>query len=230
MTRLLVHVEGETEEAFVNNILGPHLYRFGFHSVRARLIGRTPQRSHRGGIGAWTGVRKQIVNHLREDRHCVATTMVDYYGLPQDGPRAWPGRATATRLEHSNKAGEIEAQLAQDVTRIMGPGFDKHRFVPYVAMHEFEAMLFSDCARFAAGIGRPELESRFRAIRDRFSSPEDIDDSPESAPSAQILRLVPGYRKPTMGNRASLQIGLERIRDECPNFRRWLERLEAIAA
>lgn len=110
----------------------------------------------------------------------------------------------------------------------MGPEFDKRRFVPYVMLHEFEAMLFSDCARFAAGIGLPELAPKFRAIRDRFGSPEEIDDSPESAPPARIVQLVPGYRKPTMGNSASLSIGLGRIRAECPNFRNWLDRLERL--
>ncbi|MDE2725572.1 MAG: hypothetical protein OXI59_19555 [Gemmatimonadota bacterium] len=37
MTRLLIHVEGETEETFVNEILGPHLYACGYTMVSARL-------------------------------------------------------------------------------------------------------------------------------------------------------------------------------------------------
>ena len=28
MTRLLIHVEGQTEETFVNEVLGPHLSEF----------------------------------------------------------------------------------------------------------------------------------------------------------------------------------------------------------
>ena len=34
--RLLVHVEGVTEETFVNNVLGPHLMEAGYTSVGAR--------------------------------------------------------------------------------------------------------------------------------------------------------------------------------------------------
>ena len=30
MTRLLIHVEGETEETFVNEVLGPYLYACGY--------------------------------------------------------------------------------------------------------------------------------------------------------------------------------------------------------
>ena len=74
----------------------------------------------------------------------------------------------------------------------MGPGFDRSRFVPYVMMHEFEALLFSDCDAFARGIFRPELGTDFQRIRDAFDSPEEIDDSPITAPSKRIELLVAG--------------------------------------
>lgn len=67
MTRLLVHVEGETEESFVNEVLGPHLLRCGYSSVNARLVGNARARSRRGGIRSWAVVRKDIVSHLKED-------------------------------------------------------------------------------------------------------------------------------------------------------------------
>ena len=37
--RLLVHVEGQTEETFVKDVLAPHLHRRGYASVAARLVG-----------------------------------------------------------------------------------------------------------------------------------------------------------------------------------------------
>src|SRR5256885_1583241 len=49
MARLLIHVEGETEETFVNEVLAPHLLSFGYESVSARLIGNARQRDRRGG-------------------------------------------------------------------------------------------------------------------------------------------------------------------------------------
>ena len=36
MARLLIHVEGETEESFVNEVLGPNLYCHGYSVVSAR--------------------------------------------------------------------------------------------------------------------------------------------------------------------------------------------------
>ena len=45
----------------------------------------------------------------------------------------------------------------------MGSGFNPDRFVPYLMLHEFEAMLFSDCYRFAEAIGRSSLAADFQA-------------------------------------------------------------------
>ena len=227
MTRLLVHVEGQTEETFVNEVLAPHLYVHGWRSVGARLIGNARQRAGRGGIQAWSTVRKDVVNHLRQDRTCVATIMVDYYGMPQTGSRAWPGRYRSARLNVSEKAKTIEDALAVDIREAISADFDDRRFIPYVMMHEFEAMLFSDCKKFGEGIGQPQLAPCFQKIRDKFASPEEIDDSPNTAPSRRILELVPTYQKPLMGTRAVLEIGLDSIRAECLNFRAWIERLES---
>ena len=228
MTRLLVHVEGLTEETFVNEALAPHLYGHGITRVSARLMGNARQRSHRGGIKPWTATRKDIVTHLREDPQCIATLMVDFYGMPKDGSRAWPGRSEAAATAFQYKAKTIQDRLQEDLRRAMGPGFDDRRFIPYIMMHEFEAMLFSDCGQFGNALGRPELAPRFQEIRDQFATPEEIDDSPNAAPSRRIVRLIPGYQKPLMGNLAVLGVGLDAIRSECPNFRCWLERLESI--
>lgn len=226
MTRLLIHVEGKTEETFVNEILAPYLYSHGYSRVSARLVGSARLRDRRGGIRAWEAVKKDIVNHLREDPDCLASTMVDYYALPQTGERAWPGRELAGRLPFPHKAKSVQDALLTDVCDAMGRGFDSRRFVPYVMMHEFEGLLFSDCERFARGIGRPSLAPRFQQIRDGFETPEEIDDSPATAPSKRVEALVPGYEKPLMGTLAVLEIGLQAIREQCPHFRSWLEGLE----
>jgi hypothetical protein len=105
-------------------------------------------------------------------------------------------------------------------------GIHPERFIPYVLMHEFEGLLFSDCEGFARGIGRPDLVGPLSAIRSGFATPEHINDSPDTAPSKRIEKLIPGYQKPFVGNLAAIEIGLEAIRNECPHFKEWLERLE----
>jgi hypothetical protein len=171
-------------------------------------------------------VKQDIVTHLKEDPQCLASIMVDYYALPQTGEKAWPGRDEAGRLPFSQKALTIQDALLEEICNTMGKSFDSRRFLPYVMMHEFEALLFSDCERFAQGIGRPHLAPKFQQIRNDFETPEEIDDSPITAPSKRVEDLVPGYEKPLMGTLAILEIGLESIRAECPHFRSWLERLE----
>jgi hypothetical protein len=95
-------------------------------------------------------------------------------------------------------------------------------------MHEFEALLFSDPDQFAQGIGRSDLAPELHNIRQAFPSPEEINDSPENAPSKRIERLFPGYNKVRSGVNAANAIGLTKIRQECPHFNDWLNRLEAL--
>jgi hypothetical protein len=229
MARLLIHVEGQTEEDFVNEVLRNHLVSEGYHSVDARIVGNARLRQRRGGIRPWPSVRRDIINHLREDQDCIATTMVDYYGLPQTPPGDWPGRARSKSLRTiQEKALCVQDAVRDDLAKEMGNRFDSDRFVPFVVMHEFEGLLFSDCSAFSRGIGRSDLETSLRQIREAFISPEEINDSPVSAPSKRVVTLLPGYEKPLLGVLAAIEIGLLRIRQECPHFDSWLRRLESL--
>jgi hypothetical protein len=225
MARLLIHVEGQTEEDFVNEILDAHLRARGYESVAARIVGNARLRRRRGGIRPWPSVKKDIVNHLKGDAGCVATTMVDYYGLPREGPGEWPGRAEAATLHVGQKASCVEAALRRDVAEEID---DPRRFIPFVVMHEFEGLLFSDCEALSRGIGRPELRAEFETVRNQFATPEEINDSAETAPSKRMEAIIPGYEKPLLGVLGILEIGLTRIRKECPHFDGWLARLEGM--
>lgn len=151
--------------------------------------------------------------------------MVDYYGMLGTGPKAWPGREEASSLASSKRAVRVEESIAEDIGSSMGSSFDRRRFIPYVMLHEFEALLFSDCRKFALGIDRPDLAPKFQKIRDDFLTPEAIDDSPETAPSKRIEALVLRYKKPLFGNLAALEIGIPAMRDACPHFNDWLNQL-----
>ena len=168
MARLLIHVEGQTEETFVNEILSQYFAARGFDSVSARLVGNARQRSHRGGARAWEAIRKDIVRHLKQDQGSISTMMMDYYGLPRSGGKAWPGREEAASLDMPRRAITVEAALIDDISTAMGGEFNSRRFVPFVVLHEFEGLLFSDCAAFAHAVGRPQ--SRFASKRFGISS------------------------------------------------------------
>jgi hypothetical protein len=228
MAGLYVHVEGPTEETTVNEVLRAHLSQHGFSYVASILIG--DPRKGRGGIVGWHTAKREILRHLKESNDRYVTTMVDYYGLPHSGGRAWPGRAAASILPFAQKALTVEnAMMDEIVAEMGGDAFYPNRFIPFVVMHEFEALLFSDCTAFSNAIERPDLEAPFQRIRNSFASPEEIDDSPQSAPSKRIMSLMPEYEKPLFGTLAILEIGLDRIRDECLHFHHWLEALEQAA-
>ena len=89
MTRLLIHVEGPTEETFVSQALAPYLYRVGIF-VSALIMGPAQSRNNRGGVVAWPIARKGILDNLKEDREIIVSTMVDYYGMPASANHAWP--------------------------------------------------------------------------------------------------------------------------------------------
>jgi hypothetical protein len=226
MARLIVQVEGVTEEEFVNALLAPHLVVRGWESVAAIRMGRARSRDRRHGVKGWDVVLPSILKHLKQDAGCCVTTLVDYYGLPATGPRAWPGREEADRLPIAKRGAWVQHALERAVAEALGHAYAARRFLPFVIMHEFEGLLFSDCGRFADAIGQPDLAGSFQKIRDAFVTPEEINDSPLTAPSKRVETLLPGYAKPLMGPLAALGIGLETIRRECPHFRAWIGQLE----
>ena len=118
----------------------------------------------------------------------------------------------------------LNQALAADIQRNLK---DARRFIPFVVMHEFEALLFSDCAKFAAGIERTDLCAEIsgdsRRLRNR---PRILTIQSFTHPAQRVVNLVPEYQKPLFGNIAALEIGFETMRLECSHFRDWIERLE----
>jgi hypothetical protein len=102
------------------------------------------------------------------------------------------------------------------------------RFFPHVQMHEFEGLLFSDAKIFASAINKSYLSRDFEAIRTVFSTPEDIDDGYETAPSKRIAAVYRGYKKILHGALAAEAIGLATIRRECRLFDSWVSRIESL--
>ena len=67
-----------------------------------------------------------------------------------------------------------------------------------------------------------------RAIAQKMV-PEDINDSPHTAPSKRILAAMPGYQKTFHGPLIACDIGLDAMRAACPHFDHWLKVIEALA-
>ena len=219
MVRIHVLVEGQTEETFANNVLLPHLMQRQVY-LYPRQVGKP---GHRGGIGEYQRARQDILNTLKQDVDAFCTTMFDYYGMPG----TWPEREVAKQKPFVEKPVTIEKAILADVVSALGQSFDSCRFIPYVQMHEFEALLFSNPKLLAEGLELPD-DSEVQHIRSQFQSPEEINDSKETAPSKRILRLNTGYSKVTDGVLISQKIGLAVMRSQCDHFNEWIRKLEAL--
>ena len=103
---------------------------------------------------------------------------------------------------------------------------------PYVQMHEFEALLFSDISKFErlGDSWNNESQTRLQRICDDFKSktPEDINNSAQTAPSKRLHAIFPGYSKIDDGPLIAEDIGLDTIRSKCPLFDQWIGELEKL--
>ena len=220
MSRVIAVVEGQTEQTFVRDVLAPWL---GWRGVMlsARLVGKP---GHKGG-GSFHRARNDIISLLKQQSDTYVTTMFDFYGMPN----SWPGRDDARKLAHPNKAPSIEQAIHEQIGAELGGSFDDDRLIPYVQMHEFEALLFSEPSALSQVMREPDTEEDLQAIRDGFSTPEEINDDPNTAPSKRIESLYGNYQKPFHGRLAATRITVEVMREECPHFNEWIDTLESLA-
>ncbi|HCL40425.1 MAG TPA: hypothetical protein DHW73_03515 [Pseudomonas sp.] len=222
MIRVHVICEGQTEEMFVNELLQPVFLARGIHLVPA-LVGKP---GRKGGNFKFERLHSDVENRLLGERQAYCTTFFDYYGLPQ----SFPGKDTlADNADIHSKATAVQEAMTSELERLIGQE-PMRRFIPFVQMYEFEALLFSDPEAFARGVDLEKLEAELVQITAQFDSPEHINNSPHTAPSKRVKALIPGYQKPLMGTLAALEVGLAAMRDKCTLFNAWLDRLEALAA
>jgi len=215
--KAFVLVEGQTEEGFVKKILQPAMSA-GLHLVPIIIATKRVNSGgkFKGGVPTYPKVRAEVVRLLNDSSAVTVTTMLDYYALPV----SFPGRAAPVGNSADEKVRAVEAAWNEDI--------NQRRFKAYLSLHEFEALLFAAPDKIAEGFARPELGPQLHAIRKSFRTPEDINDHPETAPSARLVKLYPRYSKPFFGSLIASRIGIERIRAECAHFAGWVEFLESL--
>lgn len=226
MTDVFAVVEGQSEQAFAQQVLAVHLGGRGVF-LQAALVGKP---GHKGG-NRWPVVRRDIVNFLkmhRPHRPIRVTTMFDYYAMAAD----WPGRVDANTMALANRATTVERAIAEDIRLAFGDGFDVARFIPYVQMHELEALIFADPQRLQNEFPNREAEVAALLTSVDGMDPEAIDDDPTTAPSKRIIKAIPEYEKRKSSAAANVLklVGVDTLRARCSHFGEWLRRLEQLAA
>jgi hypothetical protein len=143
------------------------------------------------------------------------------------GP-GFPGAPPPAHLSNIQKVEHIERAIKIDICDRI-PGFRPDlRLIPYLSLHEYEGLLFSDPDALAQALMQPSLAAQFRQKRDAFPSPEDIDNSPATAPSKRVTAIYPAYRKVIEGTLGARAVGVAKMRQECPHFRNWFDKLQAL--
>ena len=224
MKRLYLTVEGQTEQAFCTQVLAPHLADFGVQIVKPRLTGlhgRKGTRIPRGGLLDTFGhAQRDIARWLKEDqsRNARFSMMVDLYGLPKD----FPGYEEAQHVQDPlEKARKLEQALKAKL--------HDQRFIPYLSVHEFEALVLADPEEFACYFSNRDVDIEgLIGECQSYDSPELINDGQQSHPKARIRRHLPDYDENVDGPLLSLSIGLRRIRNQCKHFDEWLTLLECL--
>ena len=122
------------------------------------------------------------------------------------------GRAQATALQNSLSAAVGDA-----------------RFIPYLQVHEFEALVLVDPLRIHRlyDVATAQLRELCEQCNE-YATPEEINHGQHSHPKARIQQRVPDYDENIAGPLLAEEIGLQALRQRCPHFAHWLTRLEQL--
>lgn len=213
MKRVYIVVEGQTEQEFVNSLLAPYLGSVGIPVVTPILI-RT-SKSGRGGFVNYSHLENTVNGLLKTSAKAdfIVTTFVDFFRIPHTMPNFKASMAKPTKIDQVES---LEHALSMAV--------NDRRFIPYIQLHEFEALLFSNNKGFEYYFDSKLAEATQPIVSD-YDNPEEINTTPHGAPSKRILSIHEDYDKVTEGNLIALEVGINAILSRCPRFKAWAENL-----
>ena len=214
MKRVIIICEGETEREFCKNVLAPHLISHDIF-LQAPLIKRSM-----GGIVRWPILKKEIETYLLEP-NVIVSTFIDYYGLYQK--YSFPGwTESETIIDKNDRMDFLESAMKEDIADNV-----RHRYIPYLQLHEFEGLLFNDIQLFYDLVPKTELVgiAELKKTFDDYVNPEMINNNQETSPSHRLKRIIKGYNKPLYGHYFAEAIGIDQIRLKSPRFNQWIEKI-----
>lgn len=231
MNTVIVHIlcEGQTEELFVKRVLKPYFSEFNI-VLKSLLVFTSKKKNIRGGLVSYAKAKEDLwhcmaENSRRSSETHFYTTMFDFYALPTD----FPGYAEAiSQHDAYDKVDKLEKALGKDI--------NSDKFVPYIQLHEFEALLFCDPTRLESLFpeSKKEIQELSKALYQCNDNPELINQGEQTAPSKRILKAIEGsgqyrYNKPQDGVEVTRQIGIDTLMKKCKHFGQWINRLTALS-
>jgi hypothetical protein len=212
MRGLYILAEGPTEEAFINEVLSKYFNENGIYDVRAILMDTSP--GHKGGDVSYDRFKGNAEKLLKREQDIIVSSLIDFFRLKTDFPRYNDGLTIVDKIQ---RVTFLEQAIATDI--------NSHRFVPYIQLHEFEGLLFSDTSGYIPDI--PAISRiQLKAAVNEKENPELLNDGAETAPSKRLVKLIPGYRKTLHGPIIADEISLNVIMQRCIRFNNWVQLLK----
>ncbi len=158
-----------------------------------------------GGVN----VQKIIGSAKNSHQSDIITTLVDYSGF--EGFK-------------SQTIEQIQNHLLQEI-----PNPLKSKFIPYLQLYEFEALLFSNITILCEKIGQADKIPELETIMKQFHhNPETINGGQNTFPSKRLKQVFGNYDK-TQGKPILQAIGLPTLRRQCKRFDDWIMKIENLS-
>jgi len=215
MKKIFIIVEGYTEERFVKDVLYDYFLSKSIVVIPIIVTTKIVRdgANYRGGWVSYRNVKRDIFKLLQDNSIDMVTTMLDYYGLPNDYPK-WESS--------SNCYKSVEVAEYAFYTDI-----NSEKFLPYLQLHEFEGLIFSSPENIVntLGVGKSTKLTEVKNHLKGHKSPEEINQGIATHPSNRIIKMFMHYNKPVHGTLIAKRTGLEKIMNSCPHFKQWLQKL-----
>lgn len=221
MKKIFIVTEGQSETNFVKKVMVPY-FADRCILIPNTVITKTDNRrgrTYKGGVVNYSQIRNTLSKTLAvssKDKDAFVTTMFDFYRLPTDVPGVMDSEKICDPYE---KVELIERGI------LNSEGYDGKFFFPYIELHEFEAMLFTDITKLKEAYFEYDLTALEECIKVQ-SNPELINNGEETAPSKRILNYIDCFDKANVGVDVLGKMGIENIAEKCRHFSEWMNRIE----
>lgn len=213
MKRLIIVVEGDTEKEFVEKTLRPYFATKDVFNISCYKIKKT-----NGGLTNYDNLKTDLLSAIHEE-NVIVTTLIDFYALPKNFPQYDEAKLIGDKEQ---RLSFLEESIINDLAK---DGY-LPKLHPYIQLHEFEALLFTNIEGFELNFSGEEADlNEIKEIIESHPNPETINDGLETAPSKRLKNLIPAYKKIVYGNIIIETNGIGEILNRCPRFRLWTEQI-----
>lgn len=225
MKNLQIIVEGSSEENFVNDVMVKHFAQLNiFISARKIRTGwdRLNNKPAKGGMLKYSKFRNDVLRWIQSDNgrsNTFYTCFIDLYAFPKDNESPYTFEIQQISDPYQ-KISALEDAIGKDINH--------PNFIPYVQLHEFEALLLVDPDRLL--VMYPDAQMGISKLKKDIgnTNPEEVNESYQTAPSKRIIKYLPAYegQKAQVGPLVAEDIGITKLKNKCSHFNEWITKLE----